>query len=243
MTEKESLAFASDFDNTFYFRNGYKESDCIAIKDFQSKGNLFGFCTGRCYHGVIGPINGAITPDFYILATGSLILDRDGFPIYENPIPKYVIKAIYDEVSSLYEIAFNSGYDFLSFKSNFEIFNKITSWDEVPEKNFGISFLTENKERAKTYVESLPKKYPVSVFQNGPFVDITGLGSSKGKGLMLLKDIFHLDRIACMGDSYNDIPMLETADIPFTFPNSPDSVKEKAAHILPSLQDAIESLL
>ena len=34
----------------------------------------------------------------------------------------------------------------------------------------------------------------------------------------------HLEEVAGIGDSYNDIPMLETVDHSFTFPTSPESL-------------------
>lgn len=237
------LAFASDFDNTFYFRDGYHKEDIEAVKEFQRRGNLFGFCSGRSYSGMKLPLNNEIQPDFYIIATGSLILDKDGNPIYRNPIKKDIGKQIYEEISKLYQAAFNTGYDFISFDSNFEVFTKINSWDEVPDDLHGISFLTDSKEKAKYYVDSLPKRYPVSAFQNGKFVDVTGLNSSKGEAIKILKKLYDIETIACMGDNYNDIPMLEEADISFTFPSSPDLVKEKSEQIKSSVSDAIASLL
>ena len=45
-----------------------------------------------------------------------------------------------------------------------------------------------------------------------------------------------------IGDSYNDIPMLESADCSFTFRDSPQIVQEKATHIVSSISEAIEMI-
>ena len=53
----------------------------------------------------------------------------------------------------------------------------------------------------------------------------------------------HLKEVAGIGDSYNDIPMLDVVDDAFTFTYSPKIVQEKADHIVDSLKDAIEILV
>lgn len=69
---------ASDFDGTFYVDSAFDPADLEAVKAFQKAGNLFGFCTGR-------PLNGItpffdqwdFRPDFYIVNTGSVVLDKE----------------------------------------------------------------------------------------------------------------------------------------------------------------------
>lgn len=70
-------ALASDFDGTLYFKDGFKEKDLKAIKEFQDHGNLFGICTGRPLSAIIEECQGKINFDFYIVASGALVLDKD----------------------------------------------------------------------------------------------------------------------------------------------------------------------
>ena len=44
---------ASDYDNTLSFNNVIKETDKIAIRDFQNQRNLFGVCTSHSLRGIV----------------------------------------------------------------------------------------------------------------------------------------------------------------------------------------------
>ena len=94
--------FASDFDNTLFFRDfwdngeGYiRKKDIEKIKDFQTKGNLFGLCTGRALFDVFFDAKDIINFDFYILASGAVILDRDYKTLHKAVIPFSIIKDMY----------------------------------------------------------------------------------------------------------------------------------------------------
>ena len=57
-----------------------------------------------------------------------------------------------------------------------------------------------------------------------------------------VRELFGIDRLGGIGDSYNDLPLIENADIGFTFPNSPKELKEAADEIVISVSQAIEKL-
>ena len=95
---------ASDFDNTLFFRDfrndgeGYiKKTDIEKIEDFQAKGNLFGLCTGRALFDVFFDAKDIISFDFYILASGAVILDKDYKTLHKAVIPFSTIKDIYKQ--------------------------------------------------------------------------------------------------------------------------------------------------
>jgi HAD superfamily hydrolase (TIGR01484 family) len=232
-------AFASDFDRTLYFRDGFHEEDVLAIRQWQKNGFLFGVCTGRSKGGVITPTKGLIDYDFYILATGSLILDKNKEVIYEKKIP---LKAVYDiseTYKNKYHIAYNCRENFYSLYDEYEICVQMKSMDELPDDVFGISIPMEDTATAYEACKFLNDHYPVSAFNNGQFVDMTSKDCSKGNALHILKEKLSLDEVRCIGDSYNDITMLEKGDVSFTFESSPDLVKQKAGHVVSSLAEAI----
>ena len=59
---------------------------------------------------------------------------------------------------------------------------------------------------------------------------------------MKLKDTLHIDKIAGIGDSFNDIPLLEQVDVSFTFTTSDQRVKDKADYIVDSVAQSLEIL-
>lgn len=68
------------------------------------------------------------------------------------------------------------------------------------------------------------------------YFEVMNGGVSKGRALALLAERFSLDReeIMAIGDSYNDIEMIEFAGVGIAVANAPDYVKERADYIAPS---------
>ena len=73
----------------------------------------------------------------------------------------------------------------------------------------------------------------VAAFQNVTSIDIVNHDCSKGKGVLILREALNIKRIAGIGDSMNDRPLIEAADISFTFPHAP------ADHIVGTVGEAI----
>ncbi len=236
-------AFASDFDSTLYFREGFHQEDIQAIRKAQEAGVLFGVCTGRSLHGVSVPSKDLIHYDFFIVATGSLIVDSKGKEIYSHTIDKEDVYHITKKYQNKYKIAYNAGYDFYSLTDEYEVVIKIASLDQLPERMHGISFLSESSDVADSICKYLNKTYNVSAFHNGPFVDVTAKNCSKGVAIQFLKDYYHIDQIAGMGDSYNDLPLLESVDRSYTFPSSPVELKSTVDKVTPGIAKSLEDFL
>lgn len=233
-------AFASDFDNTLYYKGVFHQEDLLAIKEYQSKGHLFGICTGRSLNGVLVPSRDEIKYDFFIVSTGSLILNSKKEIIFSSPIDIDEVKRISKRFSN-YSIAYNSGYDFISLDDKYEIVKVIHSLDELPDDIYGISFPTESVDKATELVRFINTNFHVSAFNNNRFIDITSFNSSKGNAIKILKKKLNFNHIAGMGDSYNDIPLLDAVDTSYTFISSPHEVKEHTNHVSTSLKEALEN--
>lgn len=238
------IAFASDFDNTLYFKDHFHEEDLTTISQFQKNGYHFGVCTGRSLNGVLIPTAKKIRYDFYIIASGALILDENFHSIHESQIAKEDVMALNDIYSEIYPIAFLSKSDFLSTNTFYNPCIHIDSLEDLPEEIYGLSFFANDEERARMIQKSIEHSFPnLTVHQNRMFLDIVRKGNSKGNALKILKEKCGYDLVSCMGDSYNDISMLETSPCSFTFIDSPQEVKEKAKHLCASLTQALEQLM
>ena len=80
-------ALASDFDGTLYLHNekhNYREGDIAGINQLQENGALFGLCTGRPLQGITAFLTERIDPDFYIVSSGALILDKKQTILFER---------------------------------------------------------------------------------------------------------------------------------------------------------------
>ncbi len=236
-------ALASDFDGTLYFEDGIKDSDQQAIIDFQ-KDHLFGLCTGRPLIGVQHYLKDCIQPDFYIVSSGACILDKECHVLYEQTISKDIMKAIYQQYHNKAEVSIQADFRIYTLVKDSKIPIAQTYVESVDcigdEHIFGLSINAMSESQAKQWTQDLNETYPdIMAFQNKEYIDIVKRGCSKGEAIKKLKELLHLDMVYGIGDSYNDIPMLESADCSFTFHESPQIVQEKATHIVSSISEAI----
>lgn len=243
-------ALASDFDGTLFFENiegQFKKEDLKAIENFQKEGHLFGICTGRPLIGIQKVVGDLIHFDFYIISSGAAILDQHLQVIDQQCISRKVMKDLYDDYHQETKVFIQANHVIYTFeKGNVPIQqNMISSLDEIEgDMIFGLSLQARDEDHAYQLSQDIKEKYKsVDAFQNKEFIDIVKRGCSKGKAIETLKEKMHLKEVAGIGDSYNDIPMLDVVDDAFTFTYSPKIVQEKADHIVDSLKDAIEILV
>ena len=244
--------FASDFDGTMYF---YKADVKLPpenvewIRRYQEAGNLFGLCTGRQVGGLTPFINGLVEPDFYITSTGANIVDRELKPIYKRGVDRAVSDAIVKAVKPRnYRVTLDIEGDICVFaKMDYPgFYYVIDSVDSAPPgliHQLGIH--TESPAEAaelSAWVNANFGQY-VNAFQNVQEVDVAPLGCTKGKGVLLLRDWMreHYGEIKLfgIGDSINDLPLIEAADVSYTFPYAPETVQKKATKVVPTIVDAL----
>ena len=120
----------------------------------------------------------------------------------------------------------------------------ITSLDEVEGDIYGLSMNAKTDENARKVCLDIEEHFPeLTAHQNKEYIDITEKGCSKGLGILKLKELLHLEEVAGIGDSYNDIPMLETVDHSFTFPTSPESLTSIVDDVVDSVEEALDILM
>lgn len=245
------IIFASDFDNTLFYHqgeNGYiRKEDIEKIEQFQAVGNLFGLCTGRALFDVFFDAKDIIDFDFYILVSGALILDKNYKILHKASIPFSVIKNMYLHFKNKY------GYNplLVTEKSFCCVQEKVYDVDtdiyqsiyDMSDLEFiGVSYVLDSLEASRTLCEELNARYGDTIigYQNSTSVDIVCKGNSKGTGIKFVKKYLKANKIYGISDSYNDLPMLETVDVSFTFHSSPESVQKQATHLVSGIAEAID---
>jgi len=88
----------------------------------------------------------------------------------------------------------------------------------VLNKVLGVSLDWRNCRGKPTCVEEFVKKaelrgFNVLRYHNQPFIDIYPTNSSKGDAVKLLKILTNVERVVYFGDSENDIPAFDEADV------------------------------
>ena len=240
--------FASDFDGTLHFWETDDQylvspTDTQAILDFQSAGGLFGVCTGRPLLGLTSQTDAApgldFSFDFYIATTGAAIFDRNRQLIWNKTIPREVAEELYHLCSPM---AKGPDYALVCATENYWTFAKdiewpflqtISSFDEVKGPFYGYAMENESIEIAQEAADMVNERFAgiVQAYVNLASIDVVPAGCSKGTGLLKAAEYYGATLTAGIGDSFNDIELLDAADVAYTF-NSADPEMHAHADVL-----------
>lgn len=241
---------ASDFDNTLFFEHNYfKGKDLEAIQSFQKQGHLFGICSGRPFSGLLKPLEGVLQPDFFIVSTGGAILDRNHQLLYGKKVVYTAIEEIYEEYKNEADLivqTLDSNHFYCSNlgEEHEPYFIEVNSISDMKNEDiYSISLVHSTIERAKEITQEINKKYSeVRAYQNVDSIDIVHCECSKGQAILKLKELLNIKSIAGIGDSFNDVPMLDVVDHSFTFDESPKEIQLQVDDIVHSISEAIQIL-
>lgn len=232
-------ALASDLDGTLVFNRQVDKRVKKSIRSFQQN-NLFGICTGRPVSRIDDIKD--IDCDFYIVSTGALILDRDKHVLDEHMIDD--AELIFNDYYGKADIIVQTDdpiYFYTTLQMNEPDLKVIHSFDEVKDhKIYGISLVFKTEEEASNETKRINQLYRVSGYQNKDSIDIVARGISKGTGIAFIRKYMHIDEIMGIGDSYNDIPLLEASDISYTFDYSPHDLQERVDHVVKTIQEVLD---
>ena len=247
-------AMASDFDGTLFFGIGgrahplhrFLPRDIEAIRTFRAGGGLFGVCTGRPLGAVLADAGRDLSFDFAITSSG---------------IPDDDVRALLDATRGQTArppfIALESGYLVLGGasipglpKGFLKRLRVVSSVDEALSMGHGgdgvqvISLGFGTQERAARFVAGVGELLGgrVSAFQNLDSVDVVPTGCSKGAGLAVARQQLGLGLVGGIGDSFNDLPLLDEADVAYTFNRAPEAVREGADVLVDDVAGALADL-
>lgn len=236
--------FASDYDGTIKINGEISERNLNAIRNWVNKGNIFGLVTGRSVESALQEIEKYKLPvTFLVCNNGGVIYDKDMnlLKLYEMDMRKAL--SLIDEIRHMNCNSFvlNNGMqrakevvnsDQEDFK--YGSYNGLYSVDRIiEEKRIGqivISLSDDNQ--GKKIAAYINEKYAgfMNAFANVHCVDIVPDQISKETGLCFVQSYFQYRKedIFCMGDAYNDLPMLlafQSATLLHTYDDIKSQVK------------------
>ena len=241
-------ALASDFDNTLFFRDTeerFRAQDIFDIMFFQKSGGIFGICTGRSPDSVLETIGTFIRPDFIIAASGALTIDGSGKILKECCMDLETVRQIRQMMAGKAEMVFHAGGKVYSIENpEYPLQIRIRSLEELPQSVYGISMRLPSVEEAAGAAEEIRRRFGSTAqpHVNINHIDVAPAGCSKAVGVRAVREYYNIDCMGGIGDSFNDLPLLEAADVGFTFDTAPAQLKEAADMIVLSVSDAISKL-
>lgn len=243
--------FATDFDDTLYFHNGegLREEDVEAIRRFQKAGNRFGLCTGRSvsmFEEIHRKVEGKVHFDFTIFANGTCLTNEQGQIIQEHFLPEAMVREILSRGKDVPMVLHHRSGIYQNTEWPYEITDVRDLTDGCPfrmDEVYEIS-LDPKLPHSSELIEEFAAWPGVQHAANSKFVDIFPDSASKGKGLLASAALAGVspENTAAIGDSYNDISMIQEAGTGFTFPSSPRKVRDAADIICTGVCEAIDLL-
>ena len=260
--------FASDYDGTFYRKGKLVEKNELkrnieAVQKWRDSGNLFVFATGRSISQMKFLTPRSNKFDYLVGLNGGQIYTGSGEKVYQIEIAeeaaREIMKIVKDMGVNKYGVT-NGVYDHRSMPLipltkhaiyiNYALLlGKIQGYvkplDVVMKSPAQIAVVMATATEAIELANYINKNFDkiATAFANNNYVDISGYGVSKATGIaeiVKLHDVSDGD-VYVMGDSYNDLPMIEkyTAYCP---ENSVEDVKKKS-EIVNTVADALEKLM
>ncbi|MBP3893489.1 MAG: HAD family phosphatase [Atopobiaceae bacterium] len=246
--------FASDFDGTLYFHGAdepVRRADLDAIRAFQESGGLFGACTGRPLRGLTVQSEGLVPFDFYIALTGGTIFDRSYRPIYTRELPYEVVREQFDR----YAVHARDGIALACAADDYWVIGdvdtqdwpvkQVATFDQLPGPYQGMGMETATVEEAIDLAAEVNATYGdvACAYVNLASIDILPAGCSKGTGLIKAAEYFGASLTGGIGDSHNDVPLLQAADVAYTFRRCDERVRSEADVLVDHTSEALADFM
>ncbi len=249
---------ALDLDGTI-INNGNIISDksIDTIKKAAEQGIVVAVCTGRVLMEIPDEVKQMSGIQYFITSNGAAIYDNKFVCVYEDPIPKAVAdKAIEilddyvclldlyvggngyvqsENIDNINRYKIDSGFIPVFMNSRVrvddihEFYN--TQNPDIEKINLFFADLDERREAIARLGQLMPP--PNVTYSMGNNLEINSSTCCKGQGVCFLSRKLGIEpeNIMTIGDSNNDISMLEYAGFSVAMGNAPDSVKSSAKYV------------
>lgn len=240
---------ASDFDSTLYQNLSISDNDLVKIKQWQAQGHLFGLVTGRDEkHLKIALDNYEIHYDFLVTNNGACIeFNKKKKVTY---IPAQIINQLLEHLNHYpcFDVIVFDGHKRLLIE--YDKRSAIHYHEKVEYKNLSLlneviqcSINVDNIQTAQIIESEINHKFQdLIAYRNQNGVDIVRNKISKASGLKEIQLKLQCEEVYVIGDSKNDIPMIEEFQ-GFCVCNADKEVKEKAKQTFHSVGNCIDYLL
>lgn len=257
----DGCLLACDIDGTLLISDYLPPRNIEAIEYFVREGGRFCLATGRTAGAVSSVTSRIKCLSPAIVANGSVIYDfANDKAIYEQFVPKedcYIVKKVIDGCKTV-GIEIHSGKQVIVAQCNQETIDHeryenldalVLDYEAALGYNWNkVLYLFTNSDEAKIVKDIISK-----CEHNSQFVDTSATidgrkryyfehvpkDISKASTLKILCEKLNVTKGCCfaIGDYYNDLEMIKTADIGAALIDSPDEVKAVATAVVGSVQN------
>ena len=250
-----------DVDGTLH--NSHREiSDATknALIEAQKRGKTIAIASGRSIAGIRQTASAISLEEYggYVIAyNGTTVINcKTGECIYNQTLPADLIAPVYEEAAKLQvaimayrdsakEIIVAGGVtDYVAADADASCVTIRETDQFVKELSFPINkiFVSGEPDKMKEVERILQRKFGsvLNVFRSDPYY-VELLPKYTDKGVAVDKLVKYMDitkeRVMCVGDSNNDLPMLRYAGMGVAMGNASDRIKEQADYVTDSNDD------
>ncbi|MGF9962979.1 Cof-type HAD-IIB family hydrolase [Bacillus rhizoplanae] len=253
--------FVSDLDDTLVYNvNRIHREDEKALCWLAEKGTDICFASGRFTHRIHDAVKQFAFPYYTTGLNGAVLLTKEGEMLHESTFNGEIAREIYKYIheKEMADIVCAKEHRYTKKKNEhhrmFEEYIQVKIAEvETLEEEFGQTihpsklFVYGEEAKVTMLDEELRNKFRGKaevVISGKRYVDIMPVGISKGSALQLLMEHLQVEahEVACIGDSFNDVSMFSVTPHSFTLHHAHPYVKEKANHVVRSVEEAIMKL-
>lgn len=229
----DGVLLAVDYDDTLmpFGHTALSDGNRRAIARFQAEGGLFTISTGRDLHSFRGIREALILNAPVVLSNGAVIFStKTDRILYQDTLPLDFRTDLQHIMERFPEIGVevHRDFDIYVVRNNTGVEEHLTRMggvgiptplEKLPKACTKIALIapqcygeTKTSLAVSAYVqEHWLEKYDMAL--SGGILDVNRRGTNKGTGVLELCRLLHIDRrhLYCVGDNWNDLPMLQAA--------------------------------
>lgn len=234
--------------------------DLEAIARWKEAGNLFAVVTGRSGLSIHRELDKYdLKPDFLICNNGGLVFDKDGRRLSENYMETITaVDLVYamKEMDNVCSVMVNDGMARHKVIVNPQLSDPRYAGvkGDLPEdealslpRYCQIVVSMTDSQAAEDMAEQINHFFGehLSAYPNNTCVDVVARGVSKGEGLQFALSWADVDEddVYVLGDSWNDLPMIEAVEHSAVIETAPEAVKAQASRTCTGLHELVDDLL
>lgn len=219
-----------DIDGTLMEHGRVSQRVIDAIQRARAQGHLFFVCTGRSLGNMPRQLREADYLDGYVMGCGMHCVLGDEI-VYHESVSRELVMAVA-------QYSFNQGCEcwyegenrLLATHSTFE---RIERFDNIEQfagvlESEPVTKMTIQGPYREEYGTSFSKWF--DIYDMGTYSDVVKKGVTKATGMQHMLDYLGISRENCIGvgDSVNDLPMIEFSGLGVAMGNASEAVKAKA---------------
>lgn len=249
---------ATDYDGTLKYGEKIMPEDLSWIQTWKEQGNQFVIVTGRSLASIQKQIDEFNLPvDYIVTNNGGMVFSPDGTELMANYLDTVVaVDILYalKEMDNVASYVVNDGVNRHRIIVNKEVsehryldLDEDLSEEKVLElgKYAQIVISMSSQMSALEMADQINHFFGafVTAYPNNFVVDVVPKNVSKGNGMDFVLTYSEVadEDVYAIGDSYNDIPMLEQVENAYAIACAPEEVQQAAKQMVSSIGELIEN--